>query len=121
MAQRVQIQCINKSDRQNPHERITHVGGIRDGVRWRLLEDEAIYAIKSEQVQFFVSQAGFTANVIVATHLGRDYLKTEADGVTPDNLLSLPECPSLLRSVYPLAGLTFPNSPVVPQKPAGFA
>jgi hypothetical protein len=29
-----------------------------------------------------------------ARHSGREYLKTEADGVKPDNLLSLSECPS---------------------------
>jgi hypothetical protein len=26
-------------------------------------------------------------------HMGRRYLKTEPDGVRPNNLLSLPECP----------------------------
>jgi hypothetical protein len=36
MASRHEISCINKSDRFNPHERITHVGGeltttVRDG------------------------------------------------------------------------------------------
>jgi hypothetical protein len=33
------------------------------------------------------------AEVIIATHLGHKYLKTTADGVHPDNLLALPECP----------------------------
>jgi hypothetical protein len=32
--------------------------------------------------------------VIIATRLGREYLKTEADGEQPDNLLALPECPN---------------------------
>jgi hypothetical protein len=32
-------------------------------------------------------------NVIVATHNGNKYIKTEADGIHPDNLLALPECP----------------------------
>ncbi|MFI5246011.1 MAG: DUF3892 domain-containing protein [Gemmatimonadales bacterium] len=31
--------------------------------------------------------------VIIATHNGNEYLKTEADGVHPNNLLALPECP----------------------------
>jgi hypothetical protein len=37
MAQQVQIKCINKSDRPNPHERILYVGGVNaDGKRWKL-------------------------------------------------------------------------------------
>jgi Protein of unknown function (DUF3892) len=36
---------------------------------------------------------GRTVAVIVAFHSGRKYLKTEADGYSPDNLLALPECP----------------------------
>ena len=36
---------------------------------------------------------GRRADVIVATRNGHKYLKTEADYDTPDNLLSLPECP----------------------------
>jgi hypothetical protein len=31
--------------------------------------------------------------VIVAVHNGHKYIKTKADGIQPDNLLSLPECP----------------------------
>ncbi len=89
----IQIQCINKSDRYNPHERITHVGGIQNGDRWRLTEDEAIAGIESGKWSFYVTQAGRTVDVIVATRLGRKYLKTVADGEQPDNLLSLPECP----------------------------
>ena len=43
MAQDVQIQCINKSDRKNAHERIRFVGGVNaNGTRWKLSETDAI-------------------------------------------------------------------------------
>jgi hypothetical protein len=85
-----QIACINKDDRQNPYQRITHVGGTG----WRMTLQEAIRAIESGQRSFYVSRGGGnTVRVIVATSQnGNKYLKTEADSSEPNNLLSLPEC-----------------------------
>jgi hypothetical protein len=94
MSYAVRIQCINKSDRQSAHERIRNVGGINgDGNRWRLTEDEAIAGIEAGKWTFYVSVAGRTVDVHIATHQGRKFLKTVADSFRPDNLLSLPECP----------------------------
>ena len=95
MAFDVQIQCIRKRDRENPHERIQAVGGVNaDGTRWRLSEDDAILGIKQGKWRFWTTGGGRSVWVEIATHNGREYLKTAADGVRPDNLLSLPECPS---------------------------
>ena len=95
MAARVQISCINKSDRYNAHERIRSIGGVNpDGTRWKLAESEAITGIEQGKWQFFVSRGGNTVDVIIAvSRYGNKYLKTTADGEQPDNLLSLPECP----------------------------
>lgn len=94
MASTAEIKCINKSDRYDPWERITHVGGFQ-GTRWKLTLREAINHIKSGAWAFYTkSPNGETVWVEVAvSRFGNEYLKTEADGESPNNLLSLPECP----------------------------
>jgi Protein of unknown function (DUF3892) len=94
MADAVQVSCINKRDRQDRWERISHVGGVNaDGNRWKLTEEAAIKGIADGKWKFYTHVDGKSAWVIIATHNGRKYLKTEADTSTKDNLLSLPECP----------------------------
>jgi hypothetical protein len=93
MATRLRIRCINKSDRYNPYERITHVGGGTPGNRWRQTQEQTIREIENNEYGYYVEEDGKSVDVIVATHSGNKYLKTKADGVQPDNLLSLPECP----------------------------
>jgi len=88
------ISCINKTPRYDPHLRISHVGGVNpDGGQWKASENDAIAGIERGEYSFFVTRGGHTARVIIATHNGVKYLKTENDGLQPDNLLSLPECP----------------------------
>lgn len=93
MADSFQVRCINKCDRQNHYERITHIGGYDNGKAWRVPEADAIAGIESGKWAFYTLVNGRRAEVIIASHLGRKYLKTTADGDQPDNLLSLPECP----------------------------
>lgn len=89
-----QIKCINKSDRSNPHERITHVGGYGTS-RWKITQRQAIEYIESGEWSFWVEPPNSErVRVIVAeSRYGNKYLKTEADDEQPNNLLSLPECP----------------------------
>jgi hypothetical protein len=94
MSLNLQILCIRKTDRYNPHERIHGVGGLnQDRTRWYLPLQDAISGIETGQYTFWTSGGGNSVRVIIAIHEGNKYLKTESDGVHPNNLLSLPECP----------------------------
>lgn len=89
-----QVMCINKrGDHYNPHERIQAIGGIVSGARWKDSEDTAIANVKRDPSSYYVSVGSRSVWVIVAKHNGREYLKTQSDGYSPDNLLALPECP----------------------------
>lgn len=90
--QTAQVKCINKNPREDRHHSITHIGGY-ESKQWKITKDEAIDFIERRIWEFYTLVGGHRRKVIVATRLGRKYLKTEADHDTPDNLLSLPECP----------------------------
>lgn len=87
-----QIKCINKDPREDRHHSITHVGGYTTE-RWKITQSDAIAHIENREWDFYTMANGHRADVIVAVRNGRKYLKTTADYDTPDNLLSLPECP----------------------------
>jgi hypothetical protein len=75
----------------NPHERIRNVGSGPGG--WKQSQEQTIKEIEEGSYAYYVTRAGRTVDVIVATsRYGNKYIKTTADGEQPDNLLSLPEC-----------------------------
>jgi hypothetical protein len=94
MAQTAYIECINKDPRNDPYTRIRNVGGT-DGGGWKITVDAAIRFIENGEWVFYTRPpVGHGRKVVVAvSRFGNKYLKTEADADTPDNLLSLRECP----------------------------
>lgn len=87
-----QITCIRKRDRMSAHEHITHVGNGE----WIITREEVIRLIDSGEATFYVtdSRTGKTSWVgVVRPNDGRSpFIRTHADSLWNDNLLSLPEC-----------------------------
>ena len=91
---RLEVQCINKTDRYSAHDRIHSIGGLIGTYRWKHEQQQAIKWIEDGTFAYFVNKGGHEVKVVVAVAAsGNKYLKTEADGEQPNNLLSLPECP----------------------------
>ncbi len=84
----VQVTCINKQPRQNPHEGITHLGGTG----WKWTRQQVIDSIQAGQNTFYTLVGGSRANVAVVDSPNGPYLRTHADNTWNDNLLALPEC-----------------------------
>jgi hypothetical protein len=86
----VQVKCINKQPRNNPHEGITHLGG--DG--WKWTRAQVIASIEARTNTFFTRVNGVRAEVGVVDGQNGKYVRTHADGKWTDNLLALVECVS---------------------------
>jgi hypothetical protein len=84
----VRVTCINKSDRSNRHESITHVGG--QGWRWPVAD--VIQSIRQKTNTFYTEENGKRADIGVVDGPHGPYLRTHADRQWNDNLLALPEC-----------------------------
>ncbi len=92
--ERNEIKCIERKDGNNSGERPSHVGGISgDGKNWKQTTPKTIRQIEEYGGEFFVTRNFREVKVVAAvSKAGNKYLKTEADGYGPNNLLSLPEC-----------------------------
>jgi len=90
----IQIRCINKENRNNVYERITHIGWTNPSwTKWKLTQLQAIENIENWKYSFYVDVKNEKVNVIVSkSRFWHKYIKTENDWDEPNNLLSLPEC-----------------------------
>ena len=84
----VQVRCINKVPRNDPHHGITHLGG-QD---WKWTRQQVIDSIKAGTNTFYTRVNGKRADVGVRSGPNGDYVQTYADKVWNNNLLALPEC-----------------------------
>ena len=87
-----QITCTTKAGMLGPStERyITHVGGPSFG---KITEDEAISDIEHDLHNYYISEGGKPVTVHIQAGKHRKFLKSEADGYFPNNLVNLPHCP----------------------------
>lgn len=76
-------------DNYDADRRIQGLGGVG----WRDTIDNIIRAIDNENLFYTAPPSGQGQRIITAVRNGRRYLKTEADYLEPNNILSLPHCP----------------------------
>ncbi len=75
---------------KNKNGSIMSLGGT-----WGIVpKSRAIREIKSRTHRYFVREAFPTVDVKVRGTTGQEYLTTEADGRSRNNLRNLPDCPS---------------------------
>lgn len=91
------VVCINKHPyHSDPHTRIQAIGTNEQrgatfySRKWSVTE--VIGAIRNGHIFYSTDKRGDLVRVIIANHNGREYIKTEPDGIVPDNLLAKPEC-----------------------------
>jgi hypothetical protein len=85
------VSFAHKAYSHDPHEHIDSVGGFNsDKSRWRLSQVAVIDAIETGLSEFIVLTKDRSTKVVVITHGGQKYLKTELDAKTPETLLALP-------------------------------
>ena len=84
-----EITCIIP-DNNDEDRRIQKIGGAG----WIQSLDSAIESIEDGIFKYHVidKDTEKQVKVIIAERNGRKYLKTEADGLEPNNLLALPSC-----------------------------
>ena len=90
----VRITCNTKSAPNGGHEHITRAGNPAGNWDWPV--EQIIASIDAKTNTYFVvdSITGRRADVGVVRPVGkRPYIRTYADGVWNDNLLSLTACP----------------------------
>ena len=88
------IICITKSAPHGGHEHITHAGNPGAGWNWSV--EQIVQSIDNKTNSFYVhdDRTGKQATVGVVRAQGkRPFIRTYADGVWNDNLLSLNACP----------------------------
>jgi hypothetical protein len=84
------VKCITKPNPSDPRRRITHIGG--DG--WQVTQEQAILDIKVDPNSYYTHYNGKSAWLrVYRSAQGNEYIRTEDDDESQNNLLSLPQCP----------------------------
>ncbi|PCI04329.1 MAG: hypothetical protein COB78_08395 [Hyphomicrobiales bacterium] len=86
-----QVNC-HKPDNDDPDRRLQGLGG-KGKTQWYRGIDMLIELIESGDKFWTTDEKGKSVWIEVHSRNGRKYLKTESDGIEPNNLLALPHCP----------------------------
>jgi hypothetical protein len=87
-----QVTC-HTPDGSDSDQRIDGLGGPGNNSPWYREIDDLIYGIENDQYKLWtIAPEGHSVWVVIAKRNNRKYLKTEADGIEPNNLLALPHC-----------------------------
>jgi hypothetical protein len=97
MATSKRVSCTIKGKGTEHWNHILSIGGGSGSDKWTRTEATAIYNIENNIESYHVKVNDVDVKVIVYTYTESDgtkhkYLKTEADGYKPNNLVSLPAC-----------------------------
>jgi hypothetical protein len=85
----------HRPDNSDPDRRIEGLGGpdSTTGVLWYRDIDFLIRGLEAGTYRLWtVDQAGNSVWVLVDQKNGRKFLRTQSDGIIPNNLLALPHC-----------------------------
>ncbi|MDO9435737.1 DUF3892 domain-containing protein [Hydrogenophaga sp.] len=88
-----EVNCVNKPDRDSPHEAITHIGNTFS--RWRMTTEAAIASIESKSAAFYTVDKSRRVRLyigVVRESGQAPYLRTYADKTWNNNLLAQGEC-----------------------------
>jgi len=84
------VSTVSRAYSRDPFERVEAIGGVNsDRTRWKLSQAAAIAAIEAGTDEFIVNATDCEVKLIVLTHGGQKYLRSEREKTHPDDLLSL--------------------------------
>lgn len=84
------VSIANRAYSSDPLEQVEAIAGTNpDHTHWKLSQAAAIAAIEAGTDEFFVNASGQPVKLVVFTHGGEKYLRTEREKTHPSDLLSL--------------------------------
>ena len=96
------VTCITKDDRDSRNERIYQLGikkkypqGLEQLESARVVSAEEAIRLVNAGAILTTSDSSFDIPIVEVVHSGRggEYLRTKANRILGDNLLSMPDCP----------------------------
>ncbi len=92
MAFEVQIMCVNKTTKPDPHKRISSIGGEHKGKKWHISVETAIRGMEAGHWEFYtlINDQKRYVEIAVSTQ-GNKYLRTSGSTDTLD-LIGLENC-----------------------------